>query len=166
MAKRTDGNGHRGPDEHRAIESSRQMAERLGRENDDPEEQLRLVQALRNENKLSNEEAFFYISFWIERIIEKRIKDQNSPELNKLSRQIEGLESLHEPDEDVPELQTLHQEYVHVKDILHAATLDEFGEMGMAAMYRDSRAEYDARREQGRHQVFGPLPKLRRRRRK
>jgi hypothetical protein len=66
-------------------------------------------------------------------------------------------------DEDVPELDKLFEEYWHVKDILHAETLEEFGEVEMAAMYRDRRAEYDARREQGRSQMLGPLPRGRRR---
>ncbi len=125
---------------------------------------VRLANTLHAVGALDDAERLFSISLAIEDLVSARIRQNASPALSALRKQLRDAERAHGLKEgeffmvsDQPDdIRELNAKWSAGRRALEAATLEEFGCGDLAALYRGNRAKYDELREIGRRKFFEP----------
>jgi hypothetical protein len=132
------------------------------RPNETVRRQVDLAHALLDGGRITEDEHLLFSTFPVEHLHHERWMEGAYPEIEALSKEMEGVEQAAGLSKDQywmindapPEYITLSTRYDASLDARFAEMLDQFGLTELAVLWRTDRAEYDRRRENGRRAIF------------
>lgn len=134
------------------------------------EDHLSVFREMRDSKLVPPEESFHMIAWLLLGIAEERKLAELPPEMAELHERIRAIEREHGLAADEfwhigqgpPEWERLNEEFTRLSDLHTALVIREHGELEMAVMYLERRAEFEALFERGRLAAIGKRPASRR----